>query len=107
MKKISMFLAVLAIGFASAKELPAVGINGKDVCQLDKELVSIIDDQKFNSEGEETLVTITCSTTIDTGFGTTLTVSTSAGNWFTSAETAAINCTKKLQHKLIDLMYDL
>lgn len=106
MKKISVFLAVAAMGFANAKELPSKAIESKDVCYINKELVSLIHNEATISEKEETPVRITCSTTMQIG-STTLTVTASSGNLFTSAETAALNCTKKLQHKLVDLMYEM
>lgn len=105
MKKISVILAVAAIGFANAKELPSKAIEGKDAFHLNKELVSLVNNQMDLTESEETPVRITCSVTMQIG-STTVTITESAGNIFTSAETAGINCTKKLQHKLIDMMYE-
>lgn len=105
-----------SIGFASANVLPSLPEKNNE--NLNYDSISLIDNKieycNINSDQadfslkncDSPTCTISCSVTVDSGFGTSLTITTSAGSWFTSCETATLNCNKKLMHKIVDLAFE-
>lgn len=92
MKKIILTTMFLAAGMVSAA-------NGS------KSTVLSVKKSMVKKTETKTVCTVSCSTQVQIGMNT-LTISSSAGNIFTSCETAASNCTKKLMRKVLDMAMD-
>ena len=91
MKKIILATTIMFAGLASAKNTPIEPASS---------FKKITNSVSVNSKAP--LCTVSCSTSVQIGMNT-LTITSSAGSIFTSCETAAQNCTKKLMRKVLDL----
>ncbi|MCJ7935628.1 MAG: hypothetical protein MUW56_18885 [Chryseobacterium sp.] len=89
MRKIILTTMFLAAGMVSA----ANGSKGTDP-SVKKNLTKKAE--------TKTVCTVSCSTQVQIGMNT-LTITSTAGSIFTSCETAATNCTKKLMSKVLDM----
>ena len=89
MKK-TIILSLLVIGgYASASVSPK---NNEVIKKTGKTKAKI----------KKPVCTVSCSATVNV-LGTMVTVTTSAGGWFTSCDTAAANCTEKLGKKMMSI----
>jgi hypothetical protein len=90
-KSIYSFIATILITLNCFSNTPTLE-NDIDVKEKNQvENLSLL--KKVESKKNESICTITCS---DTYNGVTYTAT--AGNWFTSCRTAAINCRSKLMY---------
>lgn len=85
-KSILTLVTLLAFNFVS------VANNNPEAKKVENPKKKITERENINTNKKENAVTVTCSITLSNG----VTLTATAGNWFTSAIAAADRCASKL-----------
>lgn len=85
-KSILTLVTLLAFNFVS------VANNNPEAKKVENPKKKITERENINTNKKENAVTVTCSITLSNG----VTLTATAGNWFTSATAAADRCASKL-----------